>query len=937
MPIERVTRVLLAHGGVDVLDPDRDKPSLIRLAGVDAALARGAIHYVALGDKHSVTEVGGSGRIWYSGAPEVTNYDDIEANSGHVLVVDIDEARPQRPVTVDARHIGRWRFVTLHRQVDTNRDIADLDLNFDQMTDKDRTVVRLALTGSLTVTDRAALDACLDKYARLFASLGMWERHTDLAVIPADGEFTDLGIGGFAAAAVDELVATARAGDGAAAADAQGALALLLRLADGGPHEAAPAGPDELSGHHPPGDRVSRPRCGGGVRRQRDRQVVDDRGAGLAAGIQGPVDEEGSQTGQADRRRRRRPGHCRDELRALPFRLPQALPQEVRDRVDGAAAPPRTADRRRGARAGPGDAFRDGGQRSVARPAGPAKRVDRHGESVGLRRAVAGARCRGGAIRHRSCAVGRRAVADRPDRRRVHPLLHPDRTSTGEWAAAIARVSDAESAVAGCAAAVAEVDDRVRRHAALTERVAELSQQRIAARPRLVAAEAAAEKIAALSGQAREAELVAAAAGATSAASTAAHAGRLRLRTEIDTRAATVAQAGAEAQEAAAAQLVARADAEAADAAVEEAARVRAELQRRTESARRSVEQLAARAEADRLAARLAKIDDIQRDRDRIGQELSVVVITREKLQRIENAAAAVDRTGDQLASISAAVQFTAAADIELAVGDERVSLSAGQSWSITATGATEVEVPGVLTARITPGATALDVEAKHAAAQQELAAALAAADVADLQAARSADQRRRELHSGRDQLTATLAGLCGCDQIEDQIDQLRGRLEQLQAGQPAGASALDALDALDATAARAELEAAKTAHAAAEAGAETRGKKAAAAGCLLAEKSTRATVLQNKAATARAELDAAADRLAQERMSVSDDALASVADTALQAAQDRGATGRRTGRRAGRRRTGCGGHRIGRRRCGGRFAARSLRGCCPCVARHKH
>ena len=117
--------------------------------------------------------------------------------------------------------------------MDTNRDIADLDMNLDQMTDKERTVVRLALTGSLTVTDRAALDACLDRYGRLFAWLGLWERHTDLAVVPADGEFTDLGIGGFAAAAVDELVASAR-GDDDAALDAQAALALLLRLADRG-------------------------------------------------------------------------------------------------------------------------------------------------------------------------------------------------------------------------------------------------------------------------------------------------------------------------------------------------------------------------------------------------------------------------------------------------------------------------------------------------------------------------------------------------------------------------------------------------------------------------------------------------------------------------------------------------------------------------------
>ena len=231
---EPVTRILVAHGGVDVLDPDRDKPSLIRLAALDDALAIGTVHYVALGDKHSRTRVGNSGRVWYSGAPEVTNFDDVESDPGHVLIVDIDETDPRRAATVDSRHVGTWRFVTIHRQVDTRRDIADLDLNLDLMTEKDRTVVRLALTGSLTVTDRAALDTCLDKYARLYAWLGLWERRTDLAVIPADGEFNDLGIGGFAASAVDELVATAREGDSETAVDAQAALALLLRLTDRG-------------------------------------------------------------------------------------------------------------------------------------------------------------------------------------------------------------------------------------------------------------------------------------------------------------------------------------------------------------------------------------------------------------------------------------------------------------------------------------------------------------------------------------------------------------------------------------------------------------------------------------------------------------------------------------------------------------------------------
>jgi len=233
LPADGVTRVVVGHGAVDILVPDKERASLIRLAALEAAITRGAVHYVALGDKHSRMSVGATGRIWYSGSPEVTNYDDIEPDPGQVLVVDIDETDPLRQVRVDARRIGDWRFVSLCRTVDNGRDIADLDINLDLMPDKERTVIRLGLTGSLTVTDRAALDACLDRYARLFAALVPWDRQTDIAVMPADGEFDDLGIGGFAAAAVDELVATARS-TGEDAEDARAALALLLRLHEGG-------------------------------------------------------------------------------------------------------------------------------------------------------------------------------------------------------------------------------------------------------------------------------------------------------------------------------------------------------------------------------------------------------------------------------------------------------------------------------------------------------------------------------------------------------------------------------------------------------------------------------------------------------------------------------------------------------------------------------
>ncbi|MEB3981161.1 AAA family ATPase [Mycobacterium sp. 663a-19] len=452
----------------------------------------------------------------------------------------------------------------------------------------------------------------------------------------------------------------------------------------------------------------------------------------------------------------------------------------------------------------------------------------------------------------------------------------PTGRPTGEWSSAISRLEDAEAAVDECAAAVAEVDDRVRRHAALTEEVVELSQLRLAAGPRLAAARATAENIEELTRQAREAKLVAEAAAATSAAAIAAHTGRRRLLAEIQTRTATVAATEAEAQEAADAQAGARAAAEASAAAVEEAARALADLHRRVESARRTVDRLADREEADRLSARLGRIDATQSDRDAVCEELSAVVLTDELLQRVEDAAAAVDRTADQLASMSAAVEFTAATDIELVAGDQRVTLSAGQIWSTTATGPTEVDVPGILTARITPGATALDVQAKHAAARQELAAALAAAGVADLDAARRADQRRRELQSRRDQLSATLSGLCG----DESQDQLRARLAALQAGQ-----AEPELVATDITAARAELDAAEAARLAAEADCETRRQTAAEAASRLAETTTRTTLLLDKLATQRAELETVTDQLARERASVADADLSAAAESSERAA----------------------------------------------------
>lgn len=449
---------------------------------------------------------------------------------------------------------------------------------------------------------------------------------------------------------------------------------------------------------------------------------------------------------------------------------------------------------------------------------------------------------------------------------------------TGEWATAIAQLADAEATVARCAAGLAEVDERVRRHAVLTDELAELSREQQSADARHVAARAAADNVAALSAETQSSQLVAAAAAATSAASVAAHTQRLRLRTEIETRTKTIDALHAEARAATDAQAAASAVAAAADAALDEADQVLGCAQQRVDCARRVLDQLCERDEADRLFGRLAKIDTVQRQLDHVCDELSVLAMTEDLMRRIERAAAAVENTGDQLALISAAVELTAAADIELVAGDQRVPLSAGHSWSTTATTPTEIGVAGVLTLRVSPGATTLDLQDKHTAAQQKLAVELAAGQVADLAAARRADQRRRELESSRDQLSATVLGLRG----DDQLDQLRLRLSVLRATQPANPDP----GPMDITAARAELDAAQEARQSAHTEHEICRRAATSTGVQLTESSTRATVLQSKLATQRAELEAATQRLAHEQMSISDADLAAKADSDQRAAQ---------------------------------------------------
>lgn len=216
-------RIVAGHGRLDSLSPDRNDPALVVLAGLEAQLDAGVIHYVALGDRHSTTDVGGTGRIWYAGAPEPTDYDEIDP--GNVLVVELDADGVQ----VEPRRVGTWRFVHQPWKLTGDADIDALGEWLSSLGGKVRTILKLSLVGQVSLAQKARLDDLLDHHSDLLGAVELWERRSDLAVLPDDADIDDLGLSGFAQEALGDLRALAESGERAVVA--RDALALLHRLA----------------------------------------------------------------------------------------------------------------------------------------------------------------------------------------------------------------------------------------------------------------------------------------------------------------------------------------------------------------------------------------------------------------------------------------------------------------------------------------------------------------------------------------------------------------------------------------------------------------------------------------------------------------------------------------------------------------------------------
>ncbi len=224
-PAEGATRVLVGHGIVDELTPDSDDPSLISASSLRGAITSGQIHYVALGDRHSATEIDGTeGRARYSGTPVSSGYGQIDPNQALIVTVDPDRC------TVEPHKIGSWTFDRPARDLTGEQDVEALSAWLDELPSKQTTVLKLALTGTLSLAANAKLEDVLEHNRLTFASLNTWERHTELSVEPSEHELAGLDVTGYVQETLEQLQEeTHSTGDQAIVA--RDALNLLYRLA----------------------------------------------------------------------------------------------------------------------------------------------------------------------------------------------------------------------------------------------------------------------------------------------------------------------------------------------------------------------------------------------------------------------------------------------------------------------------------------------------------------------------------------------------------------------------------------------------------------------------------------------------------------------------------------------------------------------------------
>jgi len=162
--------------------------------------------------------------VVYPGAPEPTDF--VEVDAGNALVCQIDASG----FSATPHPVASWTFVREIIDLGDEADVEALDHWLNGLAHADRTIVRLGLTGQLSLAAHARLSAVLELHAERLGALDRWDAEWNLVVLADELDLDRLSLSGFAAEAMVELRAQAARTGSDGDRIANDALALLFRL-----------------------------------------------------------------------------------------------------------------------------------------------------------------------------------------------------------------------------------------------------------------------------------------------------------------------------------------------------------------------------------------------------------------------------------------------------------------------------------------------------------------------------------------------------------------------------------------------------------------------------------------------------------------------------------------------------------------------------------
>ena len=192
---EGVFRVGMAHGSVTNRLPESAE---LHNPISDRRAHSARLDYLALGDWHGTLAI--ADKTWYSGTPE---QDRFRQNApGNVLIVDIPGvgAAPE----VEVVGVGQFYWHQLDIALSDAPSLAVLEQRLADLGDPHRVLLRLRLSGALTLADRQALNELLERWSARMHFLQVDD--TDLLAQPNAEDIAGMGATGFLKETIDALI-----------------------------------------------------------------------------------------------------------------------------------------------------------------------------------------------------------------------------------------------------------------------------------------------------------------------------------------------------------------------------------------------------------------------------------------------------------------------------------------------------------------------------------------------------------------------------------------------------------------------------------------------------------------------------------------------------------------------------------------------------------